>query len=151
MTAIDPVEVSVEEKRTGAAAIIMVASFLVYQTLIIVRSAAPGPLIEISWVAPMAWTMGISGLLSIAANVLIGIGRPKKARKRDVRDRDIERFGNTVAHAFVVIGGLVALVLLLIDVDRFWVTHALYYGFMVSGILGSFAKLGAYREGIQEL
>jgi hypothetical protein len=144
-------DLTLEEKRTWAAAAIMIVTLIVYVGIITVRHFQPGPLIEISWVAPMTWTFGLSGAASLAAIGIIGLRTPKSARKKDVRDADIERFGNTVSHAFVVMGGLAALILLLIDVDRFWIAHTLFYAFMVSGILGSFAKIAAYREGIEQL
>jgi hypothetical protein len=144
-------DMSLEEKRTWAGAGIIVVAFLAYLGIITVRGLQAGPLIEVSWVAPMAWTLGIAAAASFLAIGLLGLRTPKAARKKDVRDDEIERFGDQVGQAFAVMGGLAALILLMIDVDRFWAAHSLFFGFMLSGILGSFAKLAAYREGIDSL
>lgn len=144
-------DMSLEEKRTWAVAGIMLVAFLTYIAIITVRGFQPGPLIEVSWVAPMAWTFGLTAAVSFLAIAIIGQRIPKSERRKDIRDEQFEQFGNAVGNGFFGIGGIAALVLLMIGVDRFWIANTLFLAMMLSGILGSFAKLGAYREGIESL
>jgi hypothetical protein len=80
---------------------------------------------------------------------VVGIAWPKDRGKTDERDRGIHRFGEYIGQSFVVIGGVVALGLSMAEVDHFWIANAIYLGFVLSALLGSAAKLVAYRRGFQ--
>ena len=49
-----------------------------------------------------------------------------------MRDKEIDRLGERVGSSFVVIGGLGALVLAMLDVDCFWIANAMYLAFVLS-------------------
>ena len=49
----------------------------------------------------------------------------------------------------VVVGGVAVLIMAMAEVDYFWIADAIYLAFVLSGILGSAAKLVAYRRGFQ--
>jgi len=47
-----------------------------------------------------------------------------------------------------VLGGLAALVLALVEAPHFWIANAVYLAFVLSAVLGSLARLGAYHRGL---
>ncbi|MFD0568152.1 hypothetical protein ACFQ0T_01255 [Kitasatospora gansuensis] len=49
----------------------------------------------------------------------------------------------------MVIGSIVGLILAMTEQDRFWIANAIYLAFVLSAILGSAAKIAAYRVGFQ--
>jgi cell division protein FtsW (lipid II flippase) len=95
----------------------------------------------------MLWTIGAAIIASIVLNIAIAIASPKEAGKKDQRDRQINRFGEYIGQSFVVAGGVTALLLTLAEADYFWIANAIYLGFVLSALLGSTAKIVAYRRG----
>jgi hypothetical protein len=73
----------------------------------------------------------------------------KDAGVKDQRDKEIYRFGEYIGQSFLVIGGVAALVMAMAEVDHFWIANAIYLAFFLSAILGSVAKIVAYRRGFQ--
>ncbi len=69
------------------------------------------------------------------------------AYARDQRDREINRFGDYIGQSFVIVGGVAALGLAMAELSYFWIANAIYLGFVLSSILGSTAKIVAYRWG----
>jgi hypothetical protein len=67
--------------------------------------------------------------------------------RTDQRDREIGRFGEHIGQSLVVVGGVGALALALLEVDYFWIANVLYLCFTLSAVLGSVAKIFAYRHG----
>jgi hypothetical protein len=71
--------------------------------------------------------------------------RPPRA---DACEREIHRFGEYTGYAFVTIGALGAMALAILEVDHFWIANLVYLCFILSAILGSIAKIVAYRSGL---
>ncbi|MBX6751872.1 MAG: hypothetical protein IRY85_19805 [Micromonosporaceae bacterium] len=80
-------------------------------------------------------------MLNIAAEIVLSIINPRGARQKDERDRAIDRLGDQVGQAFVVIGGIAALLMALAEWHWFWIANVLYLGFVLSAVLGSIAKI----------
>ena len=99
----------------------------------------------------MLWSIGggivVTIVLSIAVNIVAGMLTGDTNTRADLRDRQIERFGGHVGHGFVVLGAVGGLILALLGIDQFWIAQALYFGLMLSGLLGSIARIAAYRFG----
>jgi len=136
-----------EEKRAWILGITAIASYAVY--LAVILSRADGrPLAEVPYVAALLWTVGASIattiVLSIIASIVSG-----DAGKKDQRDREIGRFGEYVGQSFVVIGAVAALLLAMAEAPHFWIANAVYLAFTLSAILGSIARIFAYRRGFQ--
>ena len=53
-----------------------------------------------------------------------------------------------MGQAFVVIGGVGAMVLALFEFDYFWIANVVYLCFVLSAILSAIAKIVAYRSGM---
>ncbi|MEV7043363.1 hypothetical protein [Amycolatopsis sp. NPDC051061] len=135
-----------EEKRAWILGISAIASYAVY--LVVVLGRAGGrPLAEVPYVAVLLWTVGASIVATIVASILAAM--VSKDGGKDQRDREIGRFGEYVGHSFVVIGAVAALLLAMAEAPHFWIANAVYLAFTLSAILGSVARIFAYRRGFQ--
>lgn len=139
---------SFEEKNTWIYAVVTVVASGAYLATILGR-AQDGPLTEVPYVGAMLWTIGGAIAASIVGHIAIAIAWPKEADKKDEPDREIGRFGEYVGQSFVVIGALAALGLSMAEVDHFWIANTVYLAFVLSALLGSTAKIVAYRRGFQ--
>jgi hypothetical protein len=135
-----------EEKRAWILGISAIASYAVY--LVVVLGRAGGrPLAEVPYVAALLWTVGTSIVATIVASILAAM--VSKDGGKDQRDREIGRFGEYVGHSFVVIGAVAALLLAMAEAPHFWIANAVYLAFTLSAILGSVARIFAYRRGFR--
>jgi len=80
--------------------------------------------------------------------IAVEILRPSETYKLDVRDKDINRFGEYVGGSVLSVGMLVPFVLTLASADHFWVANAMYATFALSAVVGNATKLVAYRRGL---
>jgi hypothetical protein len=142
------VEMSFEEKSAWIMGVVAVGSYAVYLAIVL-GLAGSTPLTEVSYVAPLLWTVGSSIAVSIALHAVVGISSPRDAGKKDQRDREIYRFGEYIGQSFVVIGGVAALLMAMAELEHFWIANVIYLTFVLSAILGSVAKIVAYRRGFQ--
>lgn len=134
---------SFEEKGAWITGFVAVAGYAVYLVLILGQGR---PVPDVDYVVPMLWTIGGAIVTGIIGSVIAGITSPKD--KKDQRDRQIYRFGEYTGQAFLVIGGVGALLLAMVQADYFWIANVLYLGFVLSGILSTIAKVVAYRRGL---
>lgn len=139
---------SYEEKGVWVLLTIAVGGYVVYLSLVLPQLAAGTPVGEADWVTPMLWTIGGAIVAGIVGRILVEIISPSDSTKGDIRDKEIDRLGERVGGSFVVIGGVSALVLAMLDVDTFWIANVIYLGFVLSGILSGVTKLIAYRKGV---
>ncbi|MFF1879798.1 hypothetical protein [Leifsonia sp. NPDC058230] len=140
---------SFEEKNAWAFLVISVVGYTVYLILVLSQTATV-PLVEVDYVPPLLWTIGGAIVAGIIGGILVAIGSPKPNDRTDLRDKQIKWFGDRVGQAFVVIGALGAMLLAVFQADYFWIANVVYLGFVVSAIVGSVAKLVAYRAGLPE-
>lgn len=140
---------TVEEKRAWIMAAVSPAAFAVYAAIILVR-AGGAPLRDVPYVSTLLWTIGVSIVVSIVLHIAAAITSDADANKKDVRDREIYRFGDTVGQVFIFLGAVAAMGLAMAEVSHFWITHVIYLGFAVGTCLGALAKIAAYREGIPD-
>ena len=139
---------SFEEKSAWIMGVVAVGAYGVYLAIVL-GMAGTMPLVDVPYVAPLLWTVGASIALSIALHILMGIFSPKEAGKKDQRDREIYRFGEYIGQSFLVIGGVAVLLMAMLEADHFWIANVIYLAFFLSAILGSVAKIVAYRRGFQ--
>jgi hypothetical protein len=133
---------SSEEKTVWIRAVVAVVAYAVY-LIIVIPLLGVTPLGDVPYVAPFLWSIGGAIVASIVLHILFV--RPEK---KDQRDREIYRFGETVGQAFVVIGGVGAMLLALFEFEYFWIANLIYLCFVLSAILSAIAKLIAYRSGM---
>ncbi|MGY6651002.1 hypothetical protein ACXIZN_02440 [Amycolatopsis sp. TRM77291] len=139
---------AMEEKRAWIMVVVTVFGYAAY-LIVVLRRAGSGPLADIPYVAPLLWTIGAAIVASIVLNITAAITSPRDAGRKDQRDREIGRFGEYIGQSFVVIGGVAALVMAMAELDHFWIANTVYLAFVLSSLLGSIAKIAAYRWGFQ--
>jgi hypothetical protein len=137
-----------EEKRAWIMVVVSVCAYAVYLVLILGR-AGDVPLAEVSYVAPLLWSIGGAIAAAIVLTVAAGIATREGGRQKDERDREINRLGEYIGQSFVVIGAVAALLMSLAELRHFWIANAIYLAFALSAVLGSVAKIFAYRRGFQ--
>jgi hypothetical protein len=132
-----------EEKSAwimGFLAIVVYPVYLIW----VLSSVGDGPLTEAPYAWPMVFTIGGSIVLSIILHIFFA----PQIGKKDQREREIHRFGEYTGYAFITIGALSAMVLAIFEFDYFWIANVVYLCFVLSAILGSIAKIVAYRSGL---
>ncbi|MFE3323515.1 hypothetical protein [Streptomyces sp. NPDC059176] len=135
-----------EEKRAWIMAVVTLGTYAVYLTVVLSR-ADHTPLAEVSYVSTLVWTVVAAIAASIVLEVAVSLTAKGNARRKDQRDKEIGRFGEYVGHSFVVIGGLAAMGMAMAETPPFWIANAIYLAFALSAVLGSVAKIFAYRRG----
>jgi len=137
---------SYQEKNTWAYGVIAVLGYGVYLAVVLAR-AAGGPLTQVAYAGPLLATVGTAVAAGILAGIVLGALSPDRAL-HDEREREIARLGEHVGQAFLVLGGVGALVLALREADPFWIANALYLAFVLSAVLSAAARLVAFRRGV---
>ncbi|WP_434449823.1 hypothetical protein [Lentzea sp. E54] len=136
-----------EEKRAWALAIIAVVGYSAY-VLVVLGQAAGRPLAEAPYIGAMLWTVGLGIVAGIVSGIWLGIAARNDGLQADERDREIGQFGEQIGQSFVVIGSVAAMALAMAEVAHFWIANVLYLCFVLSAVLGSMAKIAAYRRGM---
>jgi hypothetical protein len=138
---------SYEEKGTWVYLVVSLGTYAVYVAVILGR-AGTVPLAEVAYVAPMLWTIGIAILASVLGRVAVEIVKPSDSHKGDVRDKEINRFGDYVGFSVLAVGILPALVLTMLESEYFWIANAIYAAYILNALTASVVKLVAYRRGM---
>ena len=133
-----------EEKRAWIFASVSAVTYAVYLVIVLGR-VGETPVTQVHYRSALLWMVGVSVVSSIVLNIAVGVG--SRGAKKDQRDREIARFGDHVGQSLVVAGGVAALLLAMVEADYFWIANVLYLGFTLSALLGSTAKIVAYRRG----
>ncbi|MFJ8963021.1 hypothetical protein ACIRG5_26910 [Lentzea sp. NPDC102401] len=136
-----------EEKRAWALAVIAVVGYAVYVVLVLTGMDGR-PLAEAPYVGALLWTILFGIVAGIVSGIWFGIQSRNDGLQADERDREIGRLGDHIGQSFVVIGGISAMVLAMLEAPYFWIANVLYLCFVLSAVLGSLAKLALYRRGM---
>ena len=139
-----------EEQRAWIMLVVAVAAYVVYVVVVLGRVGG-GALGQVDYVGPLLWSIGGAILAGIVGGIVTGIvsgiaSGTKEPPRRDERDRAINRLGEYIGQSFVVIGGVSALLMAMLEVGYFWIANAVYLCFVLSAILSSVTKLVAYRR-----
>lgn len=135
-----------EEKGTWVYLVACIAAYAVYAAIVGARLATT-PAADVSYVAVLLWTTGASVLASVFGRTLVETARPSDSRRADVRDKEIDRYGQHGSRWFVVAGAGAALLMAMARWDYFWIANVLYLGFVLWAVAGSVLKVAAYRRG----
>ena len=137
-----------EEKRAWIMLVVSAIGYAVYVALVLARADGAG-LADTPYAGVMLAVIGAAIVAAIVVQaVVVGVS-PQEANQKDQRDQEIARFGDHIGQSFVVIGGVAAMLLAIAEVDHFWIANAVYLAFVLSALLGSVAKIFAYRRGVQ--
>lgn len=140
------VGMSYEEKGTWVYLVVSALTYLGYVGVVLSR-AGGGAIADVEYVAPLLWSIGISIGLAIVARIAVEVARPSESHRADVRDRDIDRFGEHVAGRVLGIGMVLPFGLALAQSPHFWIANAIYAVFTSWAVFGAAVKLVAYRRG----
>lgn len=140
--------VAYEEKRAWIMAVVSAIGTAVYLIIILGRAGST-PVADVPYVSTLLWTVGAAIVGTIVITIAAGMAAPGEITKKDQRDREIDRFGEYIGQSFVVIGGVAGMVMAMAELDYFWIANVIYLCFALSAILGSIAKIVAYRRGFQ--
>jgi hypothetical protein len=138
---------SYREKGSWVYLVVTIGSFAIY-CAIILRRADGQSLANVSYVQPLLWTLGISVVASTLLRTVVETARPSESHRFDVRDRDINRFGEFVGALVLAVAMAVPFILALVRADYFWIANAIYASFVVWAVVSTTAKLVAYRRGL---
>ncbi|NUT47265.1 MAG: hypothetical protein HOV94_08125 [Saccharothrix sp.] len=127
----------------------LVVSALTYPgyVVVVLSRAGDGPVAAVPYVVPMLCAIGASMVLAIVGRIALAVVKPDESGRPDVRDRDINRFGEHVAGVALGVGMVLPLVLALAEAPHFWIANAIYAVFTAWAVFGSVVKLVAYRRG----
>jgi hypothetical protein len=137
------------QRDAWVSAIVVPAAAIGYFAVVLPR-LRDQPAAEVSWVAPMLWTIGATIVATIVVTILVSIGAAIANRgvlesKEDVRDKQIERHGDRLAQAVAAFGAAGILVLTMFRLDHFWIGNALFLICSIGAALGSIARIRAYH------
>jgi hypothetical protein len=138
---------SYEEKGTWIYLVAVAGAYAVYLAIILGRVQGT-PVAEVPYVSVLLWTTVASVVASTVGRTLVETARPSDSRRKDVRDREIYRFGEYTSRWFVIGGSAAGFFLALARVDYFWIANVIYLGFVLWAIVGSAVKIVAYRQGL---
>ncbi|MEO3811061.1 hypothetical protein ABGB17_18855 [Sphaerisporangium sp. B11E5] len=137
-----------EEKRAWIRLVVSVVGYVVY--LVVVLGRAGGrPLAEVAYAGVLLWTVGGGIVAAMLIEIVLGIVRPGSLVK-DERDREIERFGEHTGQAFLVVGGVAAMLMAMAEWEGFWIANVIYLCFVLSAVLAAVAKIFLYRKGFPQ-
>lgn len=138
---------SYEEKGTWAYLVTSAAAYAVYLGIMVGRLQGT-PVAQVSYGWVLLWTVVASVIASTMVRTLLETVSPSDSRRRDMRDKDIYRFGEYASRWFIVVGAAAGFFMALARWDYFWIANVIYLGFVLWAVAGSVIKLVAYRRGL---
>jgi hypothetical protein len=145
----DRVAMTFAERNTWVYAFILPATSIAYFAVVLPR-LRDQPAADVSWVVPMLWAIGASVVGTIVGTILVAIGagivnRGVLESTEDVRDKQIDRYGDRIAQAITGVGAAAVLVLVMFEVEHFWIGNALFLFGSIGATWGAIAKIRAYH------
>jgi len=137
---------TLEERRSWVYLVVAVVAYGVYLATVLGR-AASAPLVDVDYVPAMLLTIASAIVAGIVINIVVGIFTPRRDQAKDVRDRDIGLVGDRIGQSFLVVGGVAALLLAVVEAQYFYIANVLYLCFVLSAVLSSVTKVIVYRRG----
>jgi len=98
---------------------------------------------------PMLLTVGGAIVVNVIISIFLAISGGRAGAHRDIRDKQIARFGESVGHGFGMLCAFAALLMLMAEVPPFWVANTLYLGFILAAAFSSLARVASYRAGFE--
>jgi hypothetical protein len=137
------------QRNAWVSAFVMPTATIAYLAVVLPR-LRDLPAADVAWVGPMLWTFGATIIGTIVVTILVSIAaaianRGELESKEDVRDQQIDRYGDRLAQAITAFGAAVVLVLVMLEVDYFWIGNTLFLIGAVGATWGAIAKIRAYH------
>ena len=105
------------------------------------------PVSKIEYVRPMITAIIATIVATIVAYIAVAISAPSEADKKDERDKNINRFGESIGYTVLGLLILLPLGLAMAKFDPFWIANAIYLAGVLAATISSIVKIGAYRRG----
>jgi len=138
---------SYEEKGIWVYLVTSAGAYAVYLVIVLGRLQTT-PAAEVPYVPVLLGTCLASIVAAVVGRTLVETARPSDSRKRDVRDKEIYRFGEYASRWFLVAGAAAGLVMAMAKWDYFWIANVIYLGFVLWAVGGSILKPVACRRGL---
>ncbi|WP_456846458.1 hypothetical protein [Cellulomonas sp. P5_C6] len=138
------VPLSYGERTAWTYAVVIPAGTLAYLAVVVPRVLTQ-PVADVAWAGPMLWAMGLSIVASIVGAIVFAIVVRDHEGRLDVRDTQIERYGDRIALWFTAGGAIVALPLAMLEVDWFWIGSTLFVLAAVGSTWGAITQIRAHR------
>ena len=140
-------DISFTEGVLYAGLALSLASILAYVAIVLTRIFTDDVSItKVAWQGPMLLVVAIGGGLY---GIGYGVARlVHKGKVEDARDKEIERYGESINGGLVGLTVFVSIILLALDVEPFWVAHNLFLGSWFASFVSTAGRVAAYREGI---
>jgi hypothetical protein len=136
------------EKSSWVVLVVSVPVLLVYGVLVVPQLLTV-PVTEITWVQPMAFAIVGFVIANVLGNIVAAISNPAEADQHDLRDQQIDHYGDRVGSRLIIAGSTVALILAMVSAPYFWIGNALFIGGMAASLTSAIAKIAAYRGTFQ--
>ncbi|MCH7610942.1 MAG: hypothetical protein IIB10_09715 [Chloroflexi bacterium] len=105
------------------------------------------PVSEIGYVRPMITAIIATIVATIVAYIVVAISAPSEADKKDERDKNINRFGESIGYSVLGLLILLPLGLAMAEFEPFWIANAIYLAGVLAATISSIVKIVAYRRG----
>jgi Flp pilus assembly protein protease CpaA len=140
--------VTFQEKSALTMTGILVVTFGMYFALVLGPVAsAPAPAREIAYPALMILASIVVTILAATTHIVLALVFRSQANAHDERDRLIDLRSTRVAAYILAAGIYAAIVLAVVQADRFWIAQALIAALVVAEITDGVIKVTLYRRG----
>ena len=137
---------SFEEKGTWAYTIAVLIVAGIYFASVL-GQVGEVPVSEIDYVWPMIAAIIATIVATIIGYIVIAISAPGEADNSDQRDKDINRYGQSIGYTVLGLLMLLPLVLAIAEIEQFWIANSIFLASVVAGTTTSIVKILAYRRG----
>jgi len=121
---------------------------------VVLPRLADTPVSAVSWQVPMIVAIGVGIVGVILGTILSAIISAVRTREEpgapDIREKRIERYGEGLSAIIAAIGAAGVLALAMLGVEQFWIGNAVFLLGVAGAIVGSIAKIRAYRGVFRE-
>lgn len=122
---------SFQEKSTWVMGIILLGVYGWYFSVVLGQLEG-GDVEVIDYRSQMLTTVVLLIVAAVVAHVVIAVANPQDADRTDVRDREINRYGEFVGSYVLGTGALVALGMAMFEVEHFWIANVILAGLVLS-------------------
>lgn len=137
---------SFEEKGTWAYTIVVLFVSAIYFTRVL-GQVSDVPISEINYQSSLIWAIVLTIVATIIGYIVIAISAPGEADKKDQRDTEINRFGQSFGYSVVGVLSLIPLALAMAEFEQFWIANVIFAIGVIGGTIVSIVKIYAYRRG----
>ena len=137
---------SFEEKGSWAYMIVVLIVSGVYFASVLGQVGVI-PVSEIEYVRSMITAIIATIVATIVAYIVVAISVSSEADKKDERDKNINRFGESIGYSVLGLLILLPLGLAMAEFEPFWIANAIYLAGALAATISSIVKIVAYRRG----